>query len=151
MANHRPLAGKGRGRSMRDQGIVARRSSGRTAKLFIGASLVALTFTAADPAMAQPAAQPQPTTAPPATSKDVIVITGIRASLRSARNIKKNSEQIVDSITATDIGSLPDRSVSEALQRIPGITLQRTNDNRDPARLTAEGGGVFIRGLSWIR
>lgn len=80
-----------------------------------------------------------------------IVVTGIRASLESAQAIKKNSEQIVDSVTATDIGALPDRSVSEALQRIPGVTLQRTNENRDPARLASEGGGVFIRGLSWVR
>jgi outer membrane receptor protein involved in Fe transport len=41
--------------------------------------------------------------------------------------------------------------VSEALQRIPGVTLQRTNQARDPARLSAEGGGVFVRGLSWVR
>ncbi|QNA84488.1 TonB-dependent receptor [Sphingomonas sp. So64.6b] len=80
-----------------------------------------------------------------------IVVTGIRASLEGARDRKRNAEQLVDSITAQDIGALPDRSVSEALQRIPGITLQRTNENRDPARLSAEGGGVFIRGLSFVR
>ncbi len=86
-----------------------------------------------------------------ATTVDEVVVTGIRAQLQSSQNIKKNSEVIVDSITAVDIGALPDRSVSEALQRISGITLQRTNENRDPARLAAEGGGVFIRGLSWVR
>ncbi len=80
-----------------------------------------------------------------------IVVTGIRASLQSARNRKRDAEQVVDSITAQDIGALPDRSVSEALQRVPGVTLQRTNENRDPARLSSEGGGVFIRGLSWVR
>lgn len=80
-----------------------------------------------------------------------IVVTGIRASLQSARNRKRDAEQVVDSITAQDIGALPDRSVSEALQRVPGITLQRTNENRDPARLSSEGGGVFVRGLSWVR
>lgn len=98
------------------------------------------------PASGAPAAQSTVT-----PQGQAIVVTGIRASLRSARNIKKNSEQIVDSITAQDIGALPDRSVSEALQRIPGVTLQRTNENRDPARLSAEGGAVFIRGLSWVR
>ena len=82
---------------------------------------------------------------------DVIIVTGIRASLRSARDTKKNAEQIVNSISAQDIGALPDRSVSEALQRIPGVTLQRTNAARDPARLSAEGGAIFIRGLSWVR
>ncbi|GGC10294.1 TonB-dependent receptor [Novosphingobium endophyticum] len=80
-----------------------------------------------------------------------IVVTGIRASLESARGRKRNSEEVMDSITAQDIGALPDRSVSEALQRIPGVTLQRTNDARDPARLSGEGGGVFIRGLSFVR
>lgn len=80
-----------------------------------------------------------------------IIVTGIRASLQGARDRKRNAEQVIDSITAQDIGALPDRSVSEALQRIPGITLQRTNENRDPARLSAEGGGVFIRGLSFVR
>ncbi|MBC2670119.1 TonB-dependent receptor [Novosphingobium piscinae] len=80
-----------------------------------------------------------------------IVVSGIRQSLTNARETKRNAEVIVDSISAADIGALPDRSVSEALQRIPGVTLQRTNENRDPARLAAEGGGVFIRGLSWVR
>ena len=80
-----------------------------------------------------------------------IVVTGIRASLQGARARKRNAEVVVDSITAQDIGALPDRSVSEALQRVPGVTLQRTSDNRDPARLSGEGGGVFIRGLSFVR
>lgn len=80
-----------------------------------------------------------------------VIITGLKKSLQSAQAIKKNAEQEVDSVTAQDIGALPDRSVSEALQRIPGITLQRTNENRDPARLASEGGGVFVRGLSWVR
>ena len=80
-----------------------------------------------------------------------VVVTGIRESLESAQAIKQNSEQIVDSVTSQDIGALPDRSVSEALQRIPGVTLQRTDNNRDPARLASEGGGIFIRGLSWVR
>jgi TonB-dependent receptor len=145
--------------------LVADRLSGRTTRFLTGASIVALALTAAEPAFgqqtaqtvtdAQPAASESPTApdqAPQATTgKNVIIVTGIRASLRSARDRKKNAEQMVDSITAQDIGALPDRSVSEALQRVPGITLQRTNEARDPARLSAEGGGVFIRGLSWIR
>lgn len=112
---------------------------------------------AADEPVVAPAPAPQdqtpPTVAPAdgTQDEDTIVVTGIRASLTTARNTKRNADQIVDSVSAQDIGALPDRSVSEALQRIPGITLQRTNENRDPARLAAEGGGVFIRGLSWVR
>lgn len=85
------------------------------------------------------------------TQVEEVVVTGIRAQLRTAQAIKQDSEVIVDSVTAVDIGALPDRSVSEALQRISGVTLQRTNAARDPARLAAEGGGVFVRGLSWVR
>lgn len=102
-------------------------------------------------------ANPAKSTTPSANPTEIgdtegeIIVTGIRASLQGARDRKRNAEQVIDSITAQDIGALPDRSVSEALQRIPGITLQRTNENRDPARLSAEGGGVFIRGLSFVR
>ncbi|WP_323982212.1 TonB-dependent receptor [Novosphingobium aureum] len=83
--------------------------------------------------------------------EQAIIVTGIRASLESAIDRKRDAEVVVDSITAQDIGALPDRSVSEALQRVPGVTLQRTSDARDPARLSGEGGGVFIRGLSFVR
>ncbi len=149
---------------MSDVDLFAQWSGGRAAKLLVGCSGFALALTVASPAIAQQtadaSANAQATTQPAPTDQsslqaptpsNAIVVTGIRASLRSARDRKKNAEQIVDSITAQDIGALPDRSVSEALQRIPGITLQRTNEARDPARLSAEGGGVFIRGLSWIR
>ncbi|MGA1800073.1 TonB-dependent receptor [Sphingomonas sp. 4RDLI-65] len=71
-----------------------------------------------------------------------IVVTGVRASLRSAQAIKRNSDQIVDSIVAEDIGKLPDRNVAEALQRISGIQIQRNY---------GEGSSVAIRGLTQVR
>jgi TonB-dependent receptor len=117
--------------------------------LLCGASLVSLVALTPLSAMAQTA--PSTGQSDEATEIDEVVVTGIRAQLRSAQAIKQNSEVIVDSVTAVDIGALPDRSVSEALQRISGVTLQRTNAARDPARLAAEGGGVFVRGLSWVR
>lgn len=120
-----------------------------------GASVLAIgAAMAATPTLAQDVEDEEevpPATGTAETAESEIVVTGIRASLANAAQIKRDAEQIVDSITAQDIGALPDRSVSEALQRIPGITLQRTNEARDPARLAAEGGGIFIRGLSWVR
>ncbi len=71
-----------------------------------------------------------------------IVVTGVRASLRSAQSIKQNSAQVVDSIVAEDIGKLPDRNIAEALQRIPGIQVQRSY---------GEGSSVAIRGLTQVR
>jgi TonB-dependent receptor len=76
-----------------------------------------------------------------ASSPD-IVVTGVRASLRSAQAIKRNASQVVDSIVAEDIGKLPDRNVAEALQRIPGIQIQRAY---------GEGRSVAIRGLTQVR
>src|SRR5690242_6449617 len=48
-----------------------------------------------------------------------VVVTGLRRSLETSQEIKKNADVFVDSITAEDIGALPDRSVTEALQRVP--------------------------------
>ena len=99
----------------------------------------------------------QPPDAPAAKPKgkpevlQEVVVTGLRQSLMSAEAIKRLAPQIVDSVTAEDIGALPDRSVAEALERIPGVLIERTDNNRDPARLTDAGGNVFIRGLSWVQ
>lgn len=71
-----------------------------------------------------------------------VVVTGIRASLQSAENIKRDSAEIVDSIVASDIGKLPDRNVAEALQRVAGIQIQRNY---------GEGSSVAIRGLTQVR
>ncbi len=120
-----------------------RRSS--TALLRCGASaLVVSVSLAAAPAFAQaaPAAKPD--------AQD-IVVTGIRASLQNARAIKKNSDTIVDSVSADDIGALPDRSVTETLQRIPGISINRFAAGVDPDHFSAEGSGVVVRGLTYVR
>ena len=82
---------------------------------------------------------------------ETIVVTGIRASLQSAQAIKQNSDQVVDSITSVDIGALPDRNVAEALQRVPGVTLQRNDSPNDLVRLGSTGNSVFIRGMSWVQ
>ncbi len=80
-----------------------------------------------------------------------VVITGQRASIESAQQIKKNSSVIVDSIVAEDIGKLPDRSVTEALQRVPGVSVNRYDTMGDPEHFSGEGSGVAIRGLSQVR
>ena len=82
---------------------------------------------------------------------DEIIVSGIRASLDSSRAIKKNSSEIVDSVTAEDIGALPDRSVTETLQRIPGVSVTRFAALVDPDHFSVEGSGVTIRGLPFTR
>jgi iron complex outermembrane receptor protein len=67
-----------------------------------------------------------------------VVVSGIRQSVRKAEDIKRTADQVVDSINAEDIGKFPDRSVGEALQRIPGVQVGRT---------ASEVNTVLIRGL----
>jgi TonB-dependent receptor len=79
-----------------------------------------------------------------------ITVTGIRASLESAQSLKQNASQIVDSVTATDINALPDRSVTETLQRISGVTVDHFLADDDPDHPSSEGSGVLIRGLPYV-
>lgn len=122
----------------------------RFGKWMYSASAIAVTTAAifAQPALAQDA-PPQESEA--AADGEAIVVTGFRASLQNAQNRKKNSDTIVDSVTAEDIGALPDRSVTETLQRIPGISINRFAAGVDPDHFSVEGSGVVVRGLTYVR
>ncbi|HEY7888918.1 MAG TPA: TonB-dependent receptor [Steroidobacteraceae bacterium] len=80
-----------------------------------------------------------------------IVVTGIRASLQRALQIKKLSVGVVDAISAEDIGQFPDASVGEAIGRIPGITVNRGSVNQmaGGGAPTATGNvtGITVRGF----
>ena len=80
-----------------------------------------------------------------------IVVSGIRQSLANSQQIKRDSDTVVDAITAQDIGALPDRSVTEALQRVPGVAINRFAGSNDPDHFSVEGSGVVIRGLNFVR
>ncbi|MDG6079266.1 TonB-dependent receptor [Erythrobacter litoralis] len=85
------------------------------------------------------------------TDGDVIIVSGIRQSLANAQNIKREADTVVDAITAADIGALPDRSVTEALQRVPGLAINRFAGSSDPDHFSVEGSGVVVRGLNFVR
>ena len=70
---------------------------------------------------------------------DAIVVTGFRAAIANAIAEKRNSDQIVESISAEDIGKLPDNSIAESIARLPGLTAQRV-DGRDQV--------ISVRGFS---
>ncbi len=121
-------------------------SRARIAKLFklsltTAASIAALSATAtAVHAQQAPAA----TAAAPAPAGDdtVVVVRGVKASLTKSLAIKRKSTQVVDSVVAEDIGKLPDNSVVEALQRVPGVQVTD--------RAGGEVGTIAIRGMSDI-
>ena len=83
--------------------------------------------------------------------KNTIIVTGTRQALRTSQQIKRNADTVVDSITSNDIGAFPDKSVAEALQRVPGITVNRFAATSDTAHFSAEPSGVIIRGLPQVR
>jgi iron complex outermembrane recepter protein len=66
-----------------------------------------------------------------------VVVTGIRASLRDSITVKRESDAVVDAITAEDVGKFPDKNVAEALQRVPGVVVNR---------IYGEGERVSVRG-----
>jgi len=119
------------------------------ARLLLTASTAAVVLGAAGLAHAQTAAQTgAATTAAPATEETVeaVVVTGIRQSLQSAVQVKKNTMEVVDSIRAEDIGKLPDPNVAETLTRIPGVQGYRYGG--EGASPVGVGSGLTIRGLS---
>jgi iron complex outermembrane receptor protein len=68
-----------------------------------------------------------------------VVVTGIRASLERAMDIKRDADAVVDSISAEDLGKFPDANVAESLQRITGVSIDRNQ--------VGEGQTVTIRGF----
>jgi TonB-dependent receptor len=73
-----------------------------------------------------------------ATDVQQVVVTGLRNSLGSSMNLKRNSDGIVDGIVADDIGKFPDTNLAEALQRISGVSIDRS---------MGEGSKVTVRGV----
>ena len=70
---------------------------------------------------------------------ETLEITGIRRGIESAISVKKNSDNIVESISAEDIGKLPDNSIAESIARLPGVSAQR---------VAGRAQVISVRGLS---
>jgi len=101
-----------------------------------GASALAVLTASAGGAYAQSAGAPTPDE--PTTQVDEIVVTGFRASLANALNIKRKENGVVDAISAEDIADFPDLNLAESLQRIPGVAITRRS---------GEGRQISVRGL----
>lgn len=73
------------------------------------------------------------------TLEEVVVTGSFRDSLKNALNLKRNSTGSTDSIVAEDIGDFPDNNLADAMQRIPGVNIDRVG---------GEGKQISVRGLS---
>ena len=121
-------------------------------KLALGTvSSIAVSMSMGGVAHAQDADPEAEVAADAVAEEDVIVVSGFRSSLENAQNIKRDADTFVYAITSEDIGALPDRSVAEALQRVPGVNIGRFEKTTDPDRFSVEGTGVIIRGLPYVR
>ena len=125
-------------------------SAGR-GRALAGVSSLALCLVCSNAAFAQDADEEEVVVDEAPSDENVIYVSGFRASLESAQNFKENADTLIDVITAEDIGALPDRSVTEALQRVPGVNIGRFEKTTDPDRFSVEGTGVIIRGLPYVR
>jgi len=73
------------------------------------------------------------------TTLDTVTVTGIRKGIEAAISVKKNSDSIVESVSAEDIGKLPDISIAESIGRLPGLSAQR---------VAGRAQVISVRGLS---
>ena len=89
--------------------------------------LGALALPGAAFAQGTPGDSDEPASAQDTTDEGTIVVTGFRAALQSATATKKRTEAVVESVSAEDIGKLPDNSIGESIARLPGIAAQRSN------------------------
>lgn len=128
------------------------------ARLVLGVSALALSSGAADaqiapPGESSPQTQPVGQTEAPSGNPDAvdapqqpadegeIVVTGIRQSLERSIQVKRNAVQILDSISAEDIGKLPDQNIAESLQRVSGVQVRRG---------IGDASSISIRGLRQV-
>lgn len=68
---------------------------------------------------------------------DTVEVRGVRATLKKNLAEKREAQNIVDSISAEDVGKFPDKNVADSLQRVPGISVDR---------IWGEGKAIFVRG-----
>jgi TonB-dependent receptor len=90
---------------------------------------------------ASEAQNPSPPASDAASDGSEIVVTGIRGAQQRAVNLKREAASVTDSISAEDIGKLPDVTISDSLQRIPGVQIRRD---------AGEGAAINIRGLPQV-
>ena len=113
----------------KEQVVVRDKRTPKWTALLCGVSAVSLI--SAMPASAQEAADEE-------SRQEVVVVQGIRGSLERAMDLKRESNGVLDAISAEDIGKFPDTNLAESLQRITGVSIDRSN---------GEGSKITVRGF----
>ncbi|WP_161024431.1 TonB-dependent receptor [Pseudoduganella guangdongensis] len=105
--------------------LTQRRCRATPIALAVSGALLTLSAAHAQTASAQP--------------ESTVVVTGYRYAIEKSLDQKRDANSIVEVITAEDIGKFPDKNVADALQRVPGVIIDRSG---------GEGKNVSVRGLS---
>ncbi|KDA00996.1 TonB-dependent receptor plug domain-containing protein, partial [Hyphomonas oceanitis] len=113
----------------KEQVVVRDKRTPKWTALLCGVSAVSLI--SAMPASAQEAVEEE-------SRQEVVVVQGIRGSLERAMDLKRESNGVLDAISAEDIGKFPDTNLAESLQRITGVSIDRSN---------GEGSKITVRGF----
>ena len=108
------------------------------------ATTLSMMMLSAPIAFAQTEAAPEETQVAAASElvQNTIVVTGFRSSLLQARDAKRSSSVVQDSIVAEDIAKFPDLNLAESLQRLPGVTINR--EAGEGRRVSLRGLGLFL-------
>jgi TonB-dependent receptor len=95
--------------------------------------------TAAQPGNATTSSPPAPEAGQTTGSLEEVVVTGQRAAIRRAEDIKLNAVSVVDAVSAEEAGKFPDQNVADALQRVPGVAVDRSGG--ESSHITVRGFG----------
>jgi iron complex outermembrane receptor protein len=87
----------------------------------------------------------------PANTVEEIVVTGSKVNAMDAQELKRGADTMLDAISADQIGLLPDRSALDAMQRLPGVAIERFAAPNDPDHYSVEGSDIILRGMTQTR
>jgi TonB-dependent receptor len=128
-----------------DDSLITHISPTRSTALSIAVA-IALGLPAVGFAQQTPAPDPVSAKAEAETELEEVIVTGIRAGIQDAIQVKADLQSIAEVISAEDIGKLPDTSIADAIARMPGITTQRAEGRSSAISLRGTDPG-FTTGL----
>ncbi|MGN6421934.1 MAG: TonB-dependent receptor [Asticcacaulis sp.] len=112
-------------------------------QLIKGTGLSVRTRDAGSAVLARAGAATDSAAAPEADPQEVVVV-GVRKSLRDALDVKRHQTGIVEAISSKDIGALPDVTIAEELNRLPGVNTSRDRGNASQASIRGLGSRMVL-------
>lgn len=121
------------------------KSQATMARLLTTATWSALAIVIATPAHAQQTPVAEGPERSDGTTGEDIIVRGIQASLKRAQDIKRDAPSVIEAITAEDLGQFTDNNLADALQRVPGVQVDRDDFGGQGDRISIRGlGGAFV-------